>query len=363
LQSPVVILADACGDPERKGGFGQFARMQLAEDEPPIPIFRPRKDELVEPLRSQVETRDRLEREEHHRLLYVAMTRAEERLFVGGALGAGDSGAPTASWYQAVDSALAGLGAEWGDDPLWGRARIFGDPQARGPAPPRPAERSLAEPLWLRRAAPEEARPPRPLAPSAPAEEEMADPPPSPALRAAALRGKLLHALFERLAEVPPEERFGRADNWLEHSAGVADIALRRELVEAACRIVGDPGHAELFGPEALAEAPIAAVLADGLVVSGTIDRLLVGDERILFADFKTGRKVPADADHVPAPHLRQMAAYAETLKAVFPGRRVEAKLLYTSGPRLIDLPAALLDRHRPRAASAQSANGGEIGG
>jgi ATP-dependent helicase/nuclease subunit A len=363
LQSPVVILADACGDPERKGGFGQFARMRLSDEEPPIPIFRPRKEELVEPLRAQVAALDRLEREEHHRLLYVAMTRAEERLFVGGALAAGESGAPASSWYQAVDSALAGLGAEWSDDPAWGRTRIFGDPQARAPAPPRPAERSVNEPAWLKRAAPEEARPPRPLAPSAPAEEEIADPPPSPALRAAALRGKLLHSLFERLAEVPAEERAGRAETWLERSAGVADPALRHELVEAACRIVADPVHSELFGPEALAEAPIAALLAGGLIVSGTVDRLLVGEERILLADFKTGRRVPAGADEVPAAHLRQMAAYAEALKTVFPGRRIEAKLLYTSGPRLIDLPAALLERHRPRAGTDQSANEGEMGG
>ncbi len=110
LQSPVLILADACADPDRAGNPGlRLAELSLGEGEPAIPVFRPKKDELAEPLRSQVERQDRLDREEHWRLLYVALTRAEERLYVGGALGSRDSNGPAgASWYAAVERALAG---------------------------------------------------------------------------------------------------------------------------------------------------------------------------------------------------------------------------------------------------------------
>ena len=348
LQAPVVILADACGDPDRKGGGVGMAALAL-DDGPTIPIFRPRKEELVEPLRSQIEQRDRLEREEHWRLLYVAMTRAEERLFVGGALSAADrSGPPLASWYRAIETALAGLGSEWAEDQGWGRAIRYGDPDTRGRAVARAEEREVALPDWLWRQAPVEARPPRPLAPSALGEDDVADPPPTPAMRAAAERGRLLHALFERLPEVPEAERVERAETWLEHSAGVSDPDLRRSLVASACSVIADPRHAGLFGPEALAEAPIAAVVGDGLVVSGTVDRLLVEEDFVLLADFKTGRRVPQSQAEIPVPHLRQMAAYAEALKRIFPGRRIEAKLLYTSEPRLHDLPPELLERHNP---------------
>ncbi|MFN3389373.1 MAG: UvrD-helicase domain-containing protein, partial [Allosphingosinicella sp.] len=76
LQSPVLILADACADPDRKGGGpgGRTAAFTLP-DGPTVPVFRPRKEELAEPLKGQIEAQDRLEREEHWRLLYVAMTR------------------------------------------------------------------------------------------------------------------------------------------------------------------------------------------------------------------------------------------------------------------------------------------------
>jgi len=252
---------------------------------------------------------------------------------------------------------LAGLGAEWQDDAHWGRARRFGAQEIVTRAPPPGTAAEPALPGWIRAAAPAEARPPRPLAPSALGEDDVADPPPSPAMRAAAQRGRLLHQLFERLPGVPPGERADRADRWLRRSAGVEDEALRRGLVEDACRLVGDPAHAELFGPGALAEAPIAAVVGQGVVVSGSVDRLLVGPDRILVADFKTGRRAPASLDEVPVPHLRQMAAYVEALKVVFPGRRVDAKLLYTAVPVLFDLPADLLERYRPALEPAPAAS------
>jgi ATP-dependent helicase/nuclease subunit A len=353
LQSPIVVLADGCADPDRgrHAMRGSFATFRLPPAGPEIPIFRPRKEELADPLESELERRDRRDREEHWRLLYVALTRAEERLYVGGALGPADRGGPAAaSWHAAVESSLAGLGAGWDEDPHWGRIRRFGDGELEVKAAVRRDARAMAPPAWLRRPAPVEARPPRPLAPSVLGEDDAADPPPTPALREAALRGRLLHQLFERLPEVPEAERLARADRWLERSAGLADPASRRALAEAACGVIADPRHAELFGPGALAEAPIAALVGEGLVVSGTVDRLLVDDDRILVAEFKTGRRIPAAPADIPGSHLRQMAAYAAALGIIFPGRPIEAKLVYTGGPVVHDLPPELLERHLPRA-------------
>ena len=354
LQSPVLILADACADPDRKGGARSLASLRLPDEGPTVPVIRPRKDELAEPLKSQVEARDRLDREEHWRLLYVALTRAEERLYVGGALGAADrSGPAQASWYAAVRAAADGLGCLWGDDPLWGRSCRFGDPELPVRAEPRREESRAALPEWLARPAPAEPRPPRPLAPSASPEDDLPDPPPDREARQAALKGRLLHALFERLPDVPEDERGAVADRWLERSAGIADAEFRRALVDDACAVISHPAHEELFAPGALAEAPIAAVVGDGQVVSGTVDRLLVTETRVLVADFKTGRAVPPSPADVPVPHLRQMAAYVAALRIIFPDRPVEAALLYTAGPKLYPLPDALLDPYLPGAAAA----------
>jgi ATP-dependent helicase/nuclease subunit A len=305
----------------------------------------------MEPLKSGVEERDRREREEHWRLLYVAMTRAKERLYVGGALASGAKGPPDASWIRAVEQGLGALGCHWEEDERWGGAMRFGVEQQGQPQPPPPSsvERKGVLPPWLHAPAPEEERPPRPLAPSAMGEDEASYPPPSPDQRGAAMRGKLLHRLFERLPDVPPEERHARADAWLARTGDAPDPHFRRQLIADACGVIDDPDFAELFRPAALAEAPIAAVLPGGQVVAGTVDRLLIEADRVLVADFKTGRTVPSDLGDVPPSHLRQMAAYRAAMSVIFPDRRVEAALLYTAGPVLLALPAALLDGLEPQ--------------
>jgi ATP-dependent helicase/nuclease subunit A len=349
LQSPVVILADACANPDNAGPGGAVAGLRLEEGAPVIPAFRPRKEELAEPIKSQIARQDRLDREEHMRLLYVALTRAEERLYIGGALGARDRDGPAeASWYRAVETAVAGLGRDWEESAFWVREMRFGELETPAKKSIKRIEREQYNPEWMRQPAPAEERPPRPLAPSSTGEDDVADPPPGPGLREAATRGRLLHALFERLPGVAPDRRRVLAERWLERSAGVSDAAARAALAESACRIIADARFADLFGADALAEAPIVAVIEGGMVVSGIADRLLVEKDRVLIADFKTGRHAPAELAAIPAAHLRQMAAYRAALRVIFPERSVEAALLYTAAPVLHPLPDFLLDAHMP---------------
>jgi ATP-dependent helicase/nuclease subunit A len=349
LQAPLVILADATGNPD--AAPTSVIDWPIGE-EAVLPVFRPRKAELAGSLAEALAEVEKREREEHWRLLYVAVTRAEEHLVIGGALGPRARGqVPPESWYAMLEGALKDLGATEAADPIWGTSCHFtgGTPQ---PVPRAvdvpPATEDPLMPAWLRRPAPQESRPPRPLAPSSLGEDRVADPPPAPALTAAAERGRLLHALFERLPALPEHARTTGGERWLEWSAGVEDPADRADLVRSACAIISDPAYADIFAPDALAEAPIAAVLEDGTVVAGTVDRLLVRPDRILLVDFKTGRRAPADLAAVPDHHVRQMAAYAAALTRIFPGRPVEAALLYTSGPILLPLPGALLETHKP---------------
>jgi len=194
-------------------------------------------------------------------------------------------------------------------------------------------------PNWAREPAPQEERPPRPLSPSSIGPDRDALPPPSPELRAAAERGTMLHSLFERLPAVAAADRRPAALAWLAR-AGVDDLTRASEIVDAALAVIDDPRFSDLFTPDALAEAPIAASLPDGRVIAGTVDRLCIGENLVRVIDFKTGRAVPASADVLPVGHVAQMRAYADALGVIFPGRRIEAALLYTHGPALIALPA-----------------------
>ncbi|QKS00988.1 double-strand break repair helicase AddA [Sphingomonas sp. CL5.1] len=347
LQAPLVILADATADPDAAMRSAlMWAPPDLAA---PLPVFRPRKDERAGEIDAVVAATDLRERQEHWRLFYVAATRAEERLVIAGSLSAKWQGVPPPeSWYGLAAGTFDALGVA-GEG-----VRTFAGIAPPTAAKPRAATRAErfeapAVPEWARRPAPQEQRPPRPLAPSSLGEDEVADPPPGPAMRASAERGRLIHALFERLPAVASPDRARAADRWLADVGQVADAAGRAAIVEAALRVIDDPAHAALFGPDALAEAPVSAVLPDGMVVAGTVDRLLVTDTLVRIVDFKTARRVPRSVDEVPPYHLRQMAAYAAALAVIFPGHRIEAALLYTGGPLLVPLSADLLAEHKPR--------------
>ncbi|KZE16249.1 MULTISPECIES: double-strand break repair helicase AddA [Sphingomonas] len=348
LQAPLVLLADAAIDPENsRRGVVQWA--PESHDGAAFPLFRPRGSEAGTPVDGAFAASDRRELEEHWRLFYVAATRAEERLVIAGAPSPKCKGIPPAlSWYSAAAAAFDALGVPGSEDgdrlftgltpqpPIAVRARSATAPAAAASAP-----------AWLRAPAPAEARPPRPLAPSAVGEDEVSDPPPTATMRAAAERGRLLHQLFERLPELPRHERANAAGRWLAGAAGVEDAALRRRVTRDAMAVLDDPAFADLFGPDALAEAPIAAVVGTQ-VVAGTVDRLCVGSDTVRVVDFKTGRRVPDTVEDIPVYHLRQMAAYAAALRVIFPDHAVEAALLYTAGPRLFVLPGELLDAHKP---------------
>ena len=336
LEAPLVLLADATHDPDKVGGTSSVIELPLPKIGS-VPVIRPRKDECAPIFRTLIDAAKGRDRQEHWRLAYVGLTRAAERLVIAGVKPKRD--VPQGSWHAATARALQSLGAApveldgWGPSLVWEGQGSTPVRSRRGRAPLEP----IAVPEWLRQPAPVEARPPRPLAPSQIVEDRETAPPPSPQMREVARRGILLHSLFERLPGVDPAERGALALQWLQRMG--VDEEARQEIANSACALIGDPAFAELFAPGSLAEAPIAATLADDRVIAGTVDRLCIGAELVRVIDFKTGRAIPADLASVPAAHRAQMEAYAEALKVIFPGRAIEASLLYTGGPRLITLP------------------------
>ena len=359
LQAPIVILADAADNPDRSRG-GAFdledPRSEThggAAHAPQIPLPSLRKEEKLGRLREREDRLTAEAREEHWRLLYVAMTRAEEALFITGSLGARESEPAADSWYARLAETADG---DWIKDDLWQNRLEIGSQPVLPPRRVEALELALPppEPKWVHTEMPEEARPPRPLAPSSLGEDHAADPPlPQGSGAEAARRGTLIHRLLERLPEIAPSGREAAALRWLERSAADLDQAAHTEMAEAAVRVLDQPEWADLFSPAALAEVPIAALVGDR-VVAGTIDRLLVTRDCVRLVDFKTARRPPAGLAEVPEAILRQMAAYVAALEVTFPGRRIEAALLYTQVPALITLPPELIAAHKPELSTGE---------
>jgi len=341
LEAPVVILADATADPSRLGRTPITLEMKVG-GEAVVPLVRPKRDERCPPFEERIAAEEKRDLEEHWRLLYVALTRAADRLIVAGVASKprkdGSEARPENSWHVAVERAMESIDAELADHGKWGTGLVYGA-AASGKAAKaeKTALPTVAIPRWARTVAPPEARPPRPLAPSAIAADDESSPPPSEAMRAAALRGTWIHRLLERLPAVEPAARVAAAEAWLERSAGIADPTMRSEIVDQVCSIIADSRFAGLFGAGSLGEAPLAATLPDGRVIAGTVDRLLVEATRVSVIDFKTG-SVPSSDAEIPNAHRAQMLAYLEALRVILPGHEIRAALLYTRGPKLIQL-------------------------
>jgi len=348
LQAPVVILADVTSDPTKKPDQSVELLMDEGQRIPLLPI---RKAEQSGQLLETVDRQKTRELQEHKRLLYVAITRAEERLIMAGSLGISRKGEPPAeSWYALLQRGMTALGCDWEDEPRWGRVmRHVGQqgacftPQEGRTTDVVQTEPPVTTPHWLFAPAPEERRPPRPLVPSRMDDDDYGDAPAISAMRKAAERGKLIHALLERITD---DASLQKAEQWLAAQTRDHDIDAAQLIAEVQA-IISDPQWTAFFGPSARAEVPLVAVIGE-MVINGRIDRLLVEPGLVRAIDFKTGRQVPQDERGVPAAHLRQMAHYRAALQTIFPASRVEVSLLFTHVPRFITLSDDILAPYYP---------------
>ncbi len=348
LQAPIVILADAAGNPDKS----PVRPLCLVDGGRSVPLPVLSTVEKVGPIAAAEAFAAAEDRQEHWRLLYVAMTRAEEALFIGGALGKREQEPAPDSWYARLAPLCGGNAAE---DPVWGQRLTSGrrpEPIAGDGTQVEPGRIEL--PQWAASPIGPEPRPPRPLAPSSAGGEQGADPPLPPEIaREAARRGVLIHRLLERLPDVPADLRETSARAWLARQGADLPEPVREEMLGSALAVLAVPEYAGLFSPIALAEVPLAAVV-DGQVIAGTADRLLITAETVTVVDFKTARRPPAGLADVPRSTLQQMGAYAAALAEIYPGRAIGAAVLYTQTPLLVAIPPEILAQHKPRLSPAQ---------
>ncbi|MFM2371205.1 MAG: hypothetical protein RIS85_927, partial [Pseudomonadota bacterium] len=358
LQAPIVILADAADDPDASPPRGLELLEQVLDTRRKVPLPSLRKEEKAPAVLEAEAEAKRAEREEHWRLLYVAMTRAEEALFIAGAKGKrsrkGAGELPEDSWYARLEPLFAEDG--WREDALWGGIKLIGGPapfSKAGLAPVKPER--LVLPAGLLVPVGPEPRPPRPLAPSALGEDDAPDPPAlsGPMAMLAARRGTLLHRLIERLPDLPAQQRRDAGLAWLDGAAAEFDPVDRAGMVDAALAVLEHPDWSDVFGADSLAEVPLAAVVG-GRVISGTVDRLVIGQNRIRIVDFKTARRPPVSFAEIPQAYVRQMAAYVAALEAIHPGLPVEAALLYTHTPQLFVVPDDVIATQKLRLSATQ---------
>ena len=333
LEAPVVILPDCTRPVSDKADHGLI----FDDRQGPFVSFSEKQDDAA--VRGAREAHKQRMLGEHWRLLYVAMTRARDRLIVCGAqYGNSADGEAEASWRRAVAQALVQLGAKPCETPF-GEGLRLGAPLL---AIARAAQTEASAPLpaWAHVPAPSAVRVDS-MAPSRPRRADGIVFSPRGEGQRRFRRGRLIHALLERLPDIAAARRNEAALAWLARQ-GVDAIDAAGFAAEAL-GVIDDVRFAALFGPSSRAEAPIVGE-ADGRAVRGVVDRLAVDAEAVMVLDYKTDRPAPAAAENAPEAYVLQMALYRQVMRQIFPNKAVRCALLWTETPHLLELPHAQLD-------------------
>ncbi len=351
LEAPIVFLADAT--------YRKTAKMdRLLWQDDGLPIWKASekdRDRHSAAIHAQHEKRQQAE---HRRLLYVAMTRAEERLIVAGCQRSKNPKKPEKqenldSWYDMILAGMeqlpdarrttftlksVGVGEGWRfgdasvDETALGQTTLlFSEGESAG-AP---------MPDWLRDAARGEIRKETLL----PSSQTTVDEPPAASPRSNENqrrfgRGLLIHRLLQILPDVPVGNRSDVMKHYLEKPGFQLDQAERLRIAEQMTAILDHPDWRVFFGPSSRAEVPLIGDI-DGQLVNGQVDRLAVLEDRVVVLDYKTNRPPPSHPDNVPAAYCRQMAIYRALLRRLYPLLDVQCALLWTEGPDLM----VLMDR------------------
>lgn len=290
---------------------------------------------------------------EYRRLLYVAMTRAEDRLYVCGWNTA--RRAPESCWYNLIHAALEPIANDDADEFLVnagvGEGTVLRLSNAQTATPeeePAPEDfiPDIPETLpWAQEPAAAEPAPPKPLAPSRPTTE---DPPIAAPLGQNQTnrfqRGVLIHRLLQSLPDLPPESRTAAAEAYLSRPAWSLAEQDVTAITEETMAVINHQEFAALFGPGSKAEVPVTGLINDH-VLSGQVDRLVVTDQDVMIVDYKTNRPPPRSAELVNSAYLFQMAAYRAALTEIYPDKAIRCILLWTDGPFITELPKSLLDK------------------
>ena len=357
LEAPVVFLVDTTSSPSdtQRLRLIRLPRGNAAPNAPGVVVWAGKKaDDPLAVAAARVAMLGETE-DEYRRLLYVAMTRAADRLIIGGCMPGNTKTVRKLSWYDLIVRGLGNstLNLQEFDTPRDGVVKRYLRPEdatdATGAAATPAISTPSVLPSWLLAPAPPEAAADILLRPSDPSEDEAHRVRTGEAQQArtrALQRGTLVHRLLQSLPDVAPERRHAAALAYLARNAGGWTDDERGALADQLMALIADPRFEAVFAAGSRAEVSIVGRLdrPGRPLISGQIDRLVVTPSEVLIVDYKTNHAPPGRAAEAPLGYVRQLALYREVLQKLYPGRPVRAALLWTETTELMEISASALD-------------------
>ena len=342
LEAPFVVLVDSATGGRSDRAWEALVEWPASHDRPGCFLLAGRKDALDTFTATRIQGQEAADACEEANLLYVALTRARQFLTISAAAPARGS---NLGWYALIASQIDAAerlenGQAW--ELERGQAPMLADVIDRQAAP-RAIDARLSQPLSLRMTE-------REIAPSRETETFLSTPTADIDSRR---RGTAIHRFLELLSGVPAFDE-GQALRKVarEHQREAEDPELMRYLAEAR-QILADKRFQHWFDPDcydrAYNELPVS-YSAQGALVYGIIDRVVIRGERVDIIDYKTHQIGVDSLNEIGDPYAAQMCLYARGAAQLWPERQLHAWLLFTACGQSIEIPLRLQTAGAPQA-------------
>lgn len=351
LQAPIVFLPDTCQTSDMR--LEQLLWYENRKKREKALIWRQKKENLTGIGLDAYNERETKIQNESKRLLYVAMTRAEDRLYVAGFEDRGGKNLSDDCWYTMIRDAVSEMGdveeIEIKDEIILRLEKGGKEVKRETERKEKPLVTLLPLPAFSDHSPAPEPTPTKPLTPSRPDDQEVVV---SPLNRMHTVerdrqkyhRGRLIHKLLELLPGINVGERKFAAKKYLSQGAHDLTDAEIDKITHEVMTVLENERFAALFSTGSRAEVPIVGQVGN-YTVSGYVDRLVVTEDEILVVDYKSNRPPPASTDKMPKIYVRQMAAYKAILSEIYPDHNIRSFLLWTDICSLMEIPTELLNK------------------
>jgi ATP-dependent helicase/nuclease subunit A len=337
LQAPVVFLPDT---------LRENSKTEPIANTEAGPLWVSGETELADKIASLKERQKKIRKDELDRLLYVALTRAEQALFISGWEKKNSRFYP-GSWHELMVDTISNMAeSTQPEEGVWQLAS--GQPEPETDALPVAGAAAIKVPDWFYKDAPEEPVPARPLNPSELDGAGDETPYNHADRHASLLAGSYAHKLFEYLPRQKPEDRkqaaslLARQFGDAHHSTTALSASQIDEIDAKVFTVLEHPDFEQLFGSDALTEQSVSGLIGN-VAVTGQIDRMLIAADKVILLDFKTGRP-PQDAQNLPQAYISQMASYGALIEQIYPDKQIICYLLWTQNCSLTEVTKTARD-------------------
>ena len=360
LEASVVFMIDSGGNPVHPSH--NPAILELYEDENTQQIqgmsWLPPKLERPDWLNQRIEIEQEYSREEYRRLLYVAMTRAKDQLFICG--WAPKKGPHEDCWFSLVKEALEPDSEKEFDEEgeLISFRWILNDTQRKlvksNSKEDSSGKKLTPLPAWIKK----QVKSPK---------QSVAITPTSIAKLSkegtqfynnltksgvenlisqdndnALLIGNCVHRLIEILPSIEKSKRVEIATNVLKQMLKDEFDNLSTQIISDVIKILDDEKFTELFAPNGKSEIEVTGLIEGAnkknIEITGRIDRLIINENEILIVDFKTTRQPPQTIAQVQKEYIIQLGIYYLLLEKLYPSHTIKCALLWTHNATLMEI-------------------------